>query len=259
MKRPSENLAEVLEALAAGQPAAPLLHLPGCPALTYADLREQIGYVRDRLGDWGIARGDIVAGCIDSRPHMALACAALPSASTFAPLSASLTEDGYAALLDRLRPVAVLVEGALTHPLRAAAEARGIAEIRVAPDPAAAFGRFRLDGSSTRPRGGGDGHGGGDHCDLLHGSLLPGVIPRRCVKSAQSPRMPYVYTLFAFRSFRENSKLLVLRQRARSSILLPATLQPPGLEPRPQPGAQTMNPRLLLKPGVHKSVLRGFR
>jgi acyl-CoA synthetase (AMP-forming)/AMP-acid ligase II len=155
MDRPSENLAEVLEAIAVGQPAAPLLHLPGRPALTYADLREQIGYVRDRLGDWGIARGDIVAGCIDSRPHMALACATLPSASTFAPLSPSLTEDGYAALLDRLQPAAVLVEGALAHPLRAAAQVRGIAEIRLAPAPAAAFGRFRLDRSATRARGGG--------------------------------------------------------------------------------------------------------
>ncbi len=156
MARLQENLAEVLEALAARQAAAPLLHLPGRPALTYADLREQIGHVRERLRGWGIVQGDIVAGSIESRPCMALACASLPSSSTFAPLSPSLTEVGYAALLERLRPRAVVVEEARDHPLRAAAKRLGIAEIRIVPDPAAAFGRFRLVRAASGDLGGED-------------------------------------------------------------------------------------------------------
>ncbi len=145
--RSPDTLDGALEALAAAQPAAPLLHLPGRPALTYADLSEQIGHVRERLRDWGIVPGEIIAGCIESRPHLALACAALPSSATFTPLNAALSEDAYAALLDRLRPKAVLVEAAYDHPLRAAAAKRGIAELRLRPDPDAAFGRFLLDRS----------------------------------------------------------------------------------------------------------------
>lgn len=116
-----ENGAEALLARAASQPEAPLLHVPGRPAVTYRDLGEQIGHVRERLRDRGIVQGDVVAGCIDSRPHRALACAAFPSSSTFAPLSPVLTVDAYARLLERLCPRAVLVEGALDHPLRIAA------------------------------------------------------------------------------------------------------------------------------------------
>lgn len=156
--RSQENLAEVLEALAALQAAAPLLHLPGRPALTYADLGEQIGHVRERLRGWGIVQGDIVAGAIESRPYMALACAALPSSSTFAPLSPWLTEGGYAALLERLRPRAVVVEEARDHPLRAAAKRLGIAEIRIVPDSAAAFGRFRLVRAASDDLGGADAY-----------------------------------------------------------------------------------------------------
>ncbi len=140
-----ENFAEALLARAASQPDAPLLHVPGRPAVTYRDLGEQIGHVRERLRDWGIVQGDVVAGCIDSRPHMALACAAFPSSSTFAPLSPVLTVDAYASLLERLCPRAVLVEGALDHPLRIAAARLGIGEVHIAQDPVAAFGRFVLD------------------------------------------------------------------------------------------------------------------
>jgi acyl-coenzyme A synthetase/AMP-(fatty) acid ligase len=146
---PGANIADVLEGLAAARPAAPLLHLPGRPTLTFGDLREQIGLVRGCLRSWGFAPGDIIAGCIDSRPHMALACLSLPAASTFAPLSPSLPEEGYAALLARLRPKAVLIGTPDDHPLRAAASRRGIAEIRVAADPAAAPGRFRIDLSAA--------------------------------------------------------------------------------------------------------------
>jgi hypothetical protein len=85
------DVTQLLEALARRQPAAPALHAQGRPTLTYADLGVQIRYVREQLGSWGVVRGDFVAGVIPSRPEMAMACATLPAAATFAPLSPELT------------------------------------------------------------------------------------------------------------------------------------------------------------------------
>src|SRR5450755_653029 len=81
-----ETLADALSALAKNQSAAPALHVPGRKSLTWGELGAQIRYVRERLGGWGIAPGDVIAGVIPSRPEMAVACATLPSSSTFAPL-----------------------------------------------------------------------------------------------------------------------------------------------------------------------------
>ncbi len=136
------NIADALDVIAAVQPTAPLLHLSGRPALTFGSLREQIALVRESLRRQGFAPGDIIAGCVDSRPQMALACLSFPAASTFAPLSPALSEEAYSTLLARLRPQAVLVGVPVDHPLRAAASSRGIAEIRIAADPAAGGGRF---------------------------------------------------------------------------------------------------------------------
>jgi tripartite-type tricarboxylate transporter receptor subunit TctC len=76
-----ENVTATLEALAAAQPLAPLIHLPGRPPVTFGELHDLIREVRERLQGWGIAPGDIVAGCVQSRPQMALACAVLPASS----------------------------------------------------------------------------------------------------------------------------------------------------------------------------------
>lgn len=175
MDHTGANIADVLETLAAARPAAPLLHLPGQPALTFGDLREQIGLVRGCLRRWGFAPGDIIAGCIDSRPHMALACLSLPAASTFAPLSPSLPEEGYAALLARLRPKAVLIGTPDDHPLRAAASRRGIAVIRIAADPAAAPGRFRIESSAACDR---DGNAPAGRADLAYVLVTSGTTGR---------------------------------------------------------------------------------
>jgi hypothetical protein len=73
-----DGIPEAIEAVARRQPAATLLHAPGHAPLTYADYSAQIDHVRTRLTGWGFAPGDIVAGCVASRPHMA-ACATFPS------------------------------------------------------------------------------------------------------------------------------------------------------------------------------------
>jgi acyl-coenzyme A synthetase/AMP-(fatty) acid ligase/thioesterase domain-containing protein/acyl carrier protein len=140
-----ESLGDALALLAASQPAAPVLHVPGRRSLTRGELGAQIRYVRECLGSWGIAPGDVVAGVLPNRPEMAIACATLPSSSTFAPLGPTLTADAYARLIVRMHATAVLVPRGRDHPIRAAAQLHGIAEIDVVSQPDAAAGLFTLD------------------------------------------------------------------------------------------------------------------
>src|SRR6187455_293456 len=119
------SVARILETLASSQPAAPAIHAPGRPTLTFADLGEQIRYVRERCGGWEIASGDVIVGVIPTRAEMAVACAAMPASATFAPLSPALTVEAYSELLVRLRPKAVIVPMETRHPMRVAAERHG--------------------------------------------------------------------------------------------------------------------------------------
>jgi len=139
-----ETITDALEALAERQPAAPALHVPGRKSLTYADLAGQIRRVRERLSDWGILPGDVVAAVIPSRPEMAVAIATLPSSCTFAPLDPTLMIEAYVALLTRLQPKAVLVPEDDQHAIRGAARRLGIAEIEVEAVPDAPAGVFAL-------------------------------------------------------------------------------------------------------------------
>ena len=141
---PLDDVGQTLEKLAVSQPNAPAIHVPDRTTLSYADLGAQIRYVRERLGDWNISRGDVVVGVIPSRPEMAVACATAPAAATFAPLSPVLATDVYSELLARLRPKALIVPKDLDHPVRLAARRCGVAEIDLVPDPSAPAGMFTL-------------------------------------------------------------------------------------------------------------------
>jgi acyl-CoA synthetase (AMP-forming)/AMP-acid ligase II len=145
MRDMDKDIGQALESLASSQPTAPALHVPGRTTLTYADLGAQISYVRERLGSWGVVRGDVIVGAIPTRPEMALACATVPAKATFAPLSPSLTPDNYAELLTRLRPKLVIVPNRVDHPIRAAARRCGVAEVDLTGDPGAPAGVFTLD------------------------------------------------------------------------------------------------------------------
>jgi len=138
------NISSILETLARNQPRAPAIYAPGRQVLTYADLGWQIRYVRERLGKWGIGRGDFVVGVIPLRPEMAVACATLPAAATFAPLSPALTIDVYVELLTRLRPKALIVPKGTDHSVRLAARRCGVTELELLPDPSAPAGMFTL-------------------------------------------------------------------------------------------------------------------
>jgi len=140
-----KNFADALEAIAAQQPAAPAFRVPGRLSLTYGNLGAQIRYLRERLGGWGIAPGDIIAGVLPSRAEMAMACATLPSCCTFAPLGPNLTTDAYAQLIRRMGAHAVLAPQGQQHPIRAAARQNGVAEIDVVSEPDAPAGLFTVN------------------------------------------------------------------------------------------------------------------
>src|SRR5262245_9747993 len=107
--RAGADVGRALAFLADRQPNAPAMYAPGRTCLRYADLGVQIRYVHEQLSHWRIGRGDVVVGVIAARPEMAMACATLFSAATFAPLSATLTIDAYCELLRRLRPKALIL------------------------------------------------------------------------------------------------------------------------------------------------------
>lgn len=139
-----QTIGEALEALATAHPRAPALHVPGRKSLTFQQLNEHTRYVHDQLIKWDTAPGDVIAGVIPSRPEMAVACAALPSSCTFAPLGSGLTTEGYSQLFTRMHAAAVLVPKDHDHCSRTAAQRVGIAEIEMASDPDAPAGLFTL-------------------------------------------------------------------------------------------------------------------
>ncbi len=142
---PPETIAGALESLAERQPAAPALHVPDRPTLTYGHLGAQNRYIRERLSAWDIVRGDVIAGVIPTRPEMAVAIATLPAAATFAPLSPAFTTEVYAELLARLRPKALIAPADPHHPVRVAGQRCGVAEITLTGDPSAPAGMFTLE------------------------------------------------------------------------------------------------------------------
>jgi acyl-coenzyme A synthetase/AMP-(fatty) acid ligase len=139
------NVAQILEALAGSQPEAPAIHVPGRTTLRYGDLGEQIRDVRKHLTGWGIAPGDVIAGVVPTRAEMAVACATIPASAAFVPLSQALSTEAYSELLARLRAKAVIVPSDTHHPVHAAAERCGVAEITLAGDRSLPAGMFSLD------------------------------------------------------------------------------------------------------------------
>ncbi|CAG0958466.1 oxalate---CoA ligase [Burkholderiales bacterium] len=150
MESQPDSIAGRLEAVASARPDAPFLHRPGDAPVTYGVLGEHIRRVRERLREWRVVPGDVVAGFDPSRALMAMACATLPSSCTFAPLSGSLAPDAYAALLRRLRAKAVLAPADPGHPLRVAAARVGVPAMRIVADGAAAPGGFALELDADR-------------------------------------------------------------------------------------------------------------
>lgn len=145
------DLIACLHALAAAQPQAPALIAPNAVPMTFAGIATRIDIVARRLREWGIGRGDVVAWPALDRPATALAFAALPGASTMAPLAPGWSADAYTSLLQRLRPKAIALPEGLEHPSREAARQLAIAELDVVATGSGLAGDFELRLDHARP------------------------------------------------------------------------------------------------------------
>jgi len=113
--------------------------------MRFGELAQRIEGIGSRLGTWGIRRGDVLAWVAAGRAQTAAALAIVPVSATLAPLSPGLTAEAYQALLDRLRPKAVVCPGGVEHAIARAARNLGIAEIAVVPDRQGVAGAFDLE------------------------------------------------------------------------------------------------------------------
>ena len=188
------DIGSALQSLAVRQPTAPAIYAPGRLTLNYADLIAQIRYVRARLAGWNIARGDIVAGIVPLRAEMALACATMPAAATFAPLDSDLTEEGYAEMYRCLRPKALACALAPSHPARAAAARLGIAELDLAAHWERAAGTYTLALACARESLGNDAVVPTGTAYVLHGRRTTG--PLKLVPVADRRLIRYSRTLW---------------------------------------------------------------
>jgi len=148
------TLAARIESLARARPRAPFLRRAGLRTVEWQELAARITDARERLDGWDLRPGDVVAGFDASRPAMAMACALLPASSTFAPLARTLTAEGYAAILQRLRARAVLAPHDTGHPLRTAAVRLGLPLVTIRHEDGADAPRFTfaLDASCAPAR-----------------------------------------------------------------------------------------------------------
>ena len=134
-----------LLALASRQPDAMALQAPGRRAATFGDLARQVEDVRARFRSLGIAPGDVVVGAASARADMAGACATLPAACTFVPVSTTLAAAACGDLLDRLKPRAVVASRVGADALREVARTRRVPVIALDGGGDGVVGQFTLE------------------------------------------------------------------------------------------------------------------
>jgi amino acid adenylation domain-containing protein len=127
------------------QPGATAFVAPGRTPMTFGELAQRIRAVGDRLGRWGIRRGDVVVWPNLDRATCATAQAILPASSTLVPLPKVMTAAATEELLRRLRPKALALPAGATHPVADLARPMGIATLSVVADAQGVAGAFELE------------------------------------------------------------------------------------------------------------------
>src|SRR5688572_19208160 len=98
----------VSELLRAGADDALALVVPGGPALTFAELRKQVGDLAGQLSGAGITRGDRVAIVLPNGPGAAIGFLAVATCATAAPLNPDYREDEFRFYMDDLGAKALI-------------------------------------------------------------------------------------------------------------------------------------------------------
>ena len=147
------DIPSVFAGLAAEQPDNPAILAPGRLPLSFAGLYAQLNYVRDRLVEWGIGRGDCVAVLLPKGPEMAVALAVLPVSATVLALDPKLLAGDYERLFHRASTKAVILMKGAHHNARIAADRTGLCQIELVVDPDNQAGTFDLitDAIANKP------------------------------------------------------------------------------------------------------------
>ncbi|MEM8663519.1 MAG: acyl--CoA ligase [Pseudomonadota bacterium] len=139
-----------LKALLAPHPdGAAAIGAPGARAMTYGELRALSQKVAQSLHAAGLGRGDRVAIVLPNGPHMAAAFVTIAQSATTAPLNPAYRQEEFAFYLEDLGAKALVVEEGYDGPARKAAEAAGIALVRLVQDAAGPAGAFTLAADPT--------------------------------------------------------------------------------------------------------------
>ena len=134
-----------------------------------------------RLNALGIGRNDRVAIVLPNGPEMAAAFVAIAAGATTAPLNPAYRAEEFEFYLTDLRARALVLDAAGNEAAEAVAEKLGVPILRLAVDPGAPAGRFRLEGEAIGAAAGGrDRREPGDIALVLHTSgttSRPKIVP----------------------------------------------------------------------------------
>ena len=139
----------IIERIARGAEDAPAILAPDGVVLTHGGLRRLMAETAARLNALGIGRGDRVAIVLANGPEMATAFVSVAAAATTAPLNPGYREEEFDFYLSDIGAKALIVAADEAGPSVAVAERRGIAVLRLLPDPDGPAGRFTLEGAAT--------------------------------------------------------------------------------------------------------------
>ncbi len=145
-----KTLGDLIKFHAAQHGNAPAILAPARRALSYAQLVDQVDCVVGKLREFGIHRQDRIAIVLPNGPEMAVILLAASSAAIGAPLHPGYTAAEFEFYLTDLAATAVIVAAELDSPVRAVAQAQGIALFEVACTGEIA-GSYTLTTGSTTP------------------------------------------------------------------------------------------------------------
>ena len=138
------DVPSVLAGYGLSQPDNPAILAPGRTPLSYAALHDLQQYVKEKLCDWGVNRGDVVALILPKGPEMASALAVLTAGAAVFPLDPKLSADEYESLFKRSSVRSIIVPQGAAPAAREAADRLLLQEIDLIALPDAPAGVFEL-------------------------------------------------------------------------------------------------------------------
>jgi len=138
----------VYELLDAGDSAATAVIEPAGPAISYAQLRDQVAHLAGQLNALGIGRNDRVAIVLPNGPEAALSFLAVAACATAAPLNQAYREEEFRFYMDDLKAKALIT---LPDDVPAAHAAAGDEVLRLALDGRLGSYSLQHEGSDVTP------------------------------------------------------------------------------------------------------------